>query len=477
MSKEGYSMQRSVLQPPRRLTMAAARWIALAGQAGALVAATFLYGYQIPLSLCALVLGVSALASFALTLADGPERSFSEARAMEILLIDLAALTALLFLTGGLDNPFALFILAPPSVAAANLSRLGAAAVIGSALAATLFLYLQHWPLIGPTGVAESRSGPLNLASWVGLTLALIFLPLYVRRTALDAMDMSTALSAAQMALEEERRVSAMGALAAAAAHELGTPLATVKLAAAELQQELSDRPDLIEDAVLIQQQAERCRQILTRLSSAKGPEDALTRFAPIVSVLAEAAEPHRARRAEIRYRVDGLPADPDSMTTPQPNIVRRPELIHGLRNLIQNAADFAASTVWIDVETSPEAITVLIRDDGAGFSDEILGRLGEPFATTRGRGGGARDAYEGMGLGVFIARTLLERTGAKLSFYNADREASADSGAPGVAGASPRARRGAVVRVRWPRQTLVAPATTLLERQERGDASPERTG
>lgn len=448
-------MHRTVLQPPRRLTMATARWIALAGQAGALAAAAFVYGYELPLMLCAMVLGVSALATLALTLAGG---GFSEQRALWVLLIDLGAVTALLFLTGGLSNPFALFILAPPSIAAANLSRVGAAAVIGGALAATLWLYLHYWPLTGPDGVAETRSDPLNLATWAALTLALIFLPLYIRRTALDAMDMSTALSAAQMALEREQRVSAMGALAAAAAHELGTPLATMKLAAAELRRELSERPDLAEDAILIQQQTERCREILQRLSSTKPLEDAQIQTAPIISVLAEAAEPHEARRAELQYRVDGLPADPESMSTPQPQILRRPEVIHGLRNLIQNAADFAASTVCIDVETSPDSISVLIRDDGAGFSDEILGRLGEPFATTRGRGGGgARDAYQGMGLGVFIARTLLERTGAKLSFYNADRqscqsaEAKKAGEAPGVEGLS----CGAVARVRWPREAL----------------------
>ncbi|MEM9725398.1 MAG: ATP-binding protein, partial [Pseudomonadota bacterium] len=268
------------------------------------------------------------------------------------------------------------------------------------------------------------------------------------------------ALAAAQMALEKEQRVSAIGAMAEAVAHELGTPLATIKLSASELKRELSDNPDAYEDVLLIAEQADRCRSILAELSAVKAPEDAQIRSAPIMAVLQEAAEPHHNRRAEILFRLNGAPAGPDDPPAPQPDVQRRPELIHGLRNLIQNAADFAASTVWVDVTLDGSGATIAIGDDGAGFSTEILDQLGEPFATTRGRVGEAAGAYVGMGLGVFIAKTLLERTGARLRFENAARTpprrraegASGDARPVRDPGDRPT---GAIVRVEWSAEAL----------------------
>lgn len=254
---------------------------------------------------------------------------------------------------------------------------------------------------------------------------------------------MSDALAATQLALAREQKLTDLGGVVAAAAHELGTPLATIKLASAELVHELHHQPDLREDAELIVQQTDRCRDILHDMGRA-GKDDLHMRQAPLITVVESAAEPHMDRGKNVILNSLGLAVAPDA----QPSILRMPEIIHGLRNLVQNAVDFAETTVWIELRWSDETITVRILDDGMGFPNQLLGRLGDPFMGRRRRAkrDKTRPEYEGMGLGLFIAKTLLERSGASLRFANGMDEAG-----------NLRKQVGAVVEVRWPRSAIDA--------------------
>jgi two-component system sensor histidine kinase RegB len=262
---------------------------------------------------------------------------------------------------------------------------------------------------------------------------------------------MSQALAAAQIALAREQQLSALGGVVAAAAHELGTPLATIKLAATELVEELADRPRLQEDAALVRDQADRCTEIL-RAMGPRGKEDTLVRHAPLSSVIEEAAAPHMDRGIRIVPRIAGVPVADGARD--EPHVARRPEIIQGLRNLIQNAVDFARSTVWIDLDWTPSELRISIGDDGPGYPPDLLGRIGEPFLRRRAELQPARPGYEGMGLGLFIAKTLLERTGARVAFRNgADRRRGgepADLAEPS----------GAIAQVTWPR-SAVAPGAS----------------
>ena len=188
---------------------------------------------------------------------------------------------------------------------------------------------------------------------------------------------MSDALAATQMALAREQKLTYLGGVVAAAAHELGTPLATIKLAAAELVEELQDDPPLREDAELIRDQAERCREILHSMGRA-GKDDLHMRHAPIGAVVREAAEPHLDRGKAIHFDIGESVEGPDR----QPIIQRRPEIIHGLRNLVQNAVDFAAANVWVEATWTEDVIVVKIVDDGPGFPSHVIGRIGDPFVT-----------------------------------------------------------------------------------------------
>ncbi|MEO1292079.1 MAG: ActS/PrrB/RegB family redox-sensitive histidine kinase [Pseudomonadota bacterium] len=448
----------------RLRTLVTLRWMAILGQAAAVLVAELALGMSLPIVGCTVAILVSVGLNLVTTIASPSTQRLSERDAMLALLFDLTQLAVLLYLTGGLTNPFALFLLAPVTIAASVLS-LNTSIILGIfSIAAATVLCFFYLPLRLASGAVIDPHPVYLFGFWVGIAIGVVFQALYARRVAMEAFNMAAALNATQMALEREMRLSSIGALAAAAAHELGTPLATIKLVAGELLQELED-PHLKEDAQLISDQAARCRRILERLSTANEPDDAQIREAPITAVLWEAARPHLKRDAKVTFRLNGVALEDPSggVTAPQPQIPRRPEIIQGLRNLIQNAVDFSASEVWIDIEPTAASVVVTISDDGPGFGADILAELGEPFATTRGRKtGGDRQGYQGMGLGVFIAKTLLERTGATLDFRN--RQATLVRGVSGSADAY--SVSGAAVSVSWPTELIASARQSGLRLQ-----------
>jgi two-component system sensor histidine kinase RegB len=308
----------------------------------------------------------------------------------------------------------------------------------------TSLMLVAHWPLRFADGTVLRPPDLYLLGLWVAISLGIIFMAIYTRRIGIETARMAEALAAAQLALSREQRLTAIGALAAAAAHELGTPLATIKLISGELARDLRDHPDHAEDLALLRAQADRCREILRDLSD--GPrEDSHMRHAPIIAILEEAARPHKDRGKRLVYRINGQ--SPEAVGDSQPMVVRRPEIIHGVRNLIQNAVDFAAETIWIDVRERESTLRISVGDDGPGFKPEVLDMLGDPYVTTRGRNRARGEGeYQGMGLGLFIAKTLLERTGARVVFTNGSRSSR-----------EPDAPLGAIVAAIWPRDAIVA--------------------
>ena len=293
----------------RLRTLILLRWLAVFGQAAAVLAATLGLGMRIPHLEVALTIG--ALAAFnlaAMALAAG-NRRLSEGEALMTLLFDLGQLGALLYLTGGLENPFALLIVAPVTIGASVLSLRSTAILAAAAGAIISLLAVFRVPIELASGEALAMPEALALGTWAALMTGTAFLAVYARRVSGETFDMSQALAATQMALAREQQLSALGGVVAAAAHELGTPLATIKLAASELVDELADHPHLQEDALLVRSQAERCSRILHAMGP-HGRADALVRFAPFSSVVEEAAAPHASRGVRIVTRVEGAPVE-----------------------------------------------------------------------------------------------------------------------------------------------------------------------
>jgi two-component system sensor histidine kinase RegB len=442
----------------RLRTLILLRWTAIAGQVAATLVASQVYGVKLPLGLCALAIGSSIMANLALVMLFPENRRLNEGEAFLTLLFDLTQLSCLILATGGLTNPFAILVLAPVTISASVLrlrSTVVLAAVAILFVTAALFWYL---PLRFVDGSVLVVPWLFLFGFWLAIVIGVLFLGLYSRRVATEMRSMSEALLATQMALAREQKLTDLAGVVAAAAHELGTPLATIKLVSAELIDELDALPDLQADARLIREQADRCRDILRDMGRA-GKDDLHLRQAPLGAVLREAAEPHLARGKDVRFEIAAGPDGAD-----QPTIYRRPEIIHGLRNLVQNAVDFARSTVWISGEWTAQRITVRITDNGAGFPASVIGRIGDPFVRARRPEGEAsqRPGYEGMGLGLFIAKTLLERSGAELSFANALD--------PFLSPEERTDRSGAVVEVVWARADVQAPQAAGLGHNPRNE-------
>lgn len=444
----------------RLRTMILLRWFAVIGQLVAITIAQRLYNLQLELGLCYLAVGVSVAGNLIAISVFPENKRLSETENFMMVMFDLLQLCFLLYLTGGLHNPFSLLVLGPVTVSAAVLSLRSTFLLGLTAFVLVSGMVYYHLPLRTDQGFILRIPDIFVYGQWVAITIALIFISVYSRRIAREMNSMSDALAATQMALARAQKLNDLGGVVAAAAHELGTPLATIKLASSELAEELDDHPDLRDDALLIREQADRCRDILRSMGRA-GKDDLHMRQAPLVEVIREAAEPHQDRGKEILIE-DG-PGPGGEYT--QPQILRRPEIIHGLRNLVQNAVDFSRTRVWIEAMWTDDVVSIRIIDDGRGFPQHLIGRIGDPFMRRRRSESDkrARPEYEGMGLGLFIAKTLLERTGAELSFAN-----GAD---PYTTSADQTERRGAIVEVVWPRSKIVVdpakPGTPLGENRQ----------
>lgn len=428
----------------RLRTFIVLRWVAIAGQITAITIAVRYYDLQLNLWLCFSAIGVSVVANLVAMFAFPENKRLTETRLMLMFLFDIVQLTALLYLTGGLHNPFSLLILVPVAIGATVL-QLRATIILGLVtIAVTTLIGLYHIPLQTSAGLILKMPDVFVFGFWVAILIGTVFLGLYERRVTTEIDSMSEALLATQMALSREQKLTDLGGVVAAAAHELGTPMATIKLISTELIDDLQSMPQQKEDAELIRDQVDRCRDILHSMGQI-GKDDLHLRYAPLSAVVEEAAEPHINRGKPVTITLF-----PDDAASPdQPDVRRQPEIIHGLRNLIQNAVDFAGANVWVDVKWSSDHITIKIIDDGDGFPPHLIRRAGDPFVRTRrpATDQDKRPGYEGMGLGLFIAKTLLERSGAELSFAN-----GCD---PFLSGSERPERCGAIVQVKWPRTAI----------------------
>lgn len=417
----------------RARTLVAGRWMVLAGEVLVLVSMRLGLGDPAPYGACALVIAAGVLANAATGWIWPKQKVLEDSQAVAQLSFDILQISALLVLVGGAANPFALVLIAPVTLAAATLPirPLWFLGLLASAASLILAVFALDYPSVLP----EPRlTDNYRLASGVANVCGIALIAGFVRQSVAEAARMALALDVTQTVLAREQRLSALGGLAAAAAHELGTPLATISIVAKELSRE-APTAAVRDDADLLIAQAERCREILRRLAARpdKATDEVHQRL-PLRQLLEEVIQPHGAASADVR--VEAILSGAKGVATP--DVRRLPEIIHALTSFVENAVDFATSEVLVTARFDAESISIEVRDDGPGFSPEVLDRLGEPYVTSRPEGEGSRTGHIGMGLGFFIAKTLLERTGAVVTFENAPP-------------------RCALVMTHWARKTLEA--------------------
>jgi two-component system sensor histidine kinase RegB len=437
----------------RMQTIVRLRWFGVLGQLGTVLAVYFGLGYDLPLGWCLLLIALSAWVNVGLRVLYPARHRLSPAFATAVLACDIGTLAALLYLTGGLENPFALLFIAPVTVSAATLPVRNTIGLGILAVAAATLLVTFHLPLPWYPPAMFAVPWIYKAGMWTAIMAGMLFLALYTARLSREARLMSAALAASELVLAREQRLHALDGLAAAAAHELGTPLATIALVTKELEREASIAPGMAphiaEDIALLRSQAERCREILRKLTRSPGEQDPHHVSLPLTQLIQEAAQPYRTRTVviEITAQPIGGRSVPGMLTGREPIGERRPGVIFGLGNIIENAVDFARKRVEVSALWDDAEVSITIADDGPGFSPEIMDTLGDPYVTTRpagfrsSSGGGSGRVGAGLGLGYFIAKTLLERSGAVVTLAN-----------------RPDPATGAVVKIAWPRSAFDLP-------------------
>ncbi|MGC6512138.1 MAG: ActS/PrrB/RegB family redox-sensitive histidine kinase [Parvibaculales bacterium] len=387
------------------------RWLGIIGQLAAIILVAGLLGYKLPLIESLTVISMSVILNIWLILRYPANHMLSVRETAIFLGFDLVQLVMLLYLNGGLGNPFALLILAPVTVSATILTAGTTWILVSLAAVFSSILAVYHLPLPWKGDMPPMLPDLYIFGIWMSLLLGLVFISTYVWRVSHEGRRMTAATSALQQVLAREHRLSALDGFAAAAAHQLGTPLGTIGLIAKELQSSPLAKGEYAEDLRTLQSEARRCREILTSLTADGDKSDQIfsqmNLTALIDSVIEEAGSPDVEIIKTFQFFDDN-----------EPMVYRKAEIIYGIGNLIENASDFAATAVHIDVTQSGTDVAIVISDDGPGFAPELMSRLGEPWLTTRANKG-SMTAQSGMGLGFFIAKTMLERTGAKIEISN----------------------------------------------------------
>src|SRR5438309_3049543 len=403
------------------------RWLAALGQLTAIFIVAHGLEFAFPVIACVAIVGISALLNLALQIAFNPMQRLEPVYAAALLALNIVELAALLFLTGGLQNPFSFLFLGPVLISATVLPirmTVGLGVLAVACASALVFFHLPlPWdsedPLVLP---------PIYLFGvWLSIVLATGVTSLYAFQATEEARKLSDALAATELVLTREQHLTQLDGLPAAAAHELGTPLSTIFLISRELEKTVQDNSALAGDLKTLREQAQRCRDILakiTQLSATGAPFDRM----PLSTLIEEIVAPHRDFGVAIKVRIAVA-------GTREPVGTRNPAILYGIGNILENAVDFARQTVEVNAWWNNETVEIVISDDGPGIAPDMLKRIGEPYLSRRPSAD--EGEHSGLGLGVFIARTLLERTGAKVSFTNRTFP-----------------DHGAVVQIVWPRGT-----------------------
>jgi two-component system sensor histidine kinase RegB len=395
------------------------RWLAVLGQLAAIFIVAQGLEFNVEIVPCVSIIGLSAALNLALQTVANPMQRLEPIQAAGLLALNIVELAGLLFFTGGLQNPFSFLFLAPVLISATALpARL--TFVIGLlAVACASVLFFFHLPL------PWDSEDPVVLPpiSLVGVVLAIGVTSLYSFQVTEEARKLADALAATELVLTREQHLTQLDGLAAAAAHELGTPLATIFLISRELEKTVKE-PAFAADLKTLREQTQRCRDILskiTQLSSSGAPFDRMK----LSELIEEVVAPHRDFGVDIKVRIAVA-------ATAEPVGSRNPAVLYGIGNIVENAVDFANSMVEVNAWWNNDTVEIVISDDGPGIPPDLMKRIGEPYLSRRR----TQDAGGGLGLGVFIARTLLERTSANVSFTNRTFP-----------------EHGAVVQIAWPRE------------------------
>ena len=408
-TSKGYTLKKS--------TYISLRWIGIIGQ---LITIYFVYFYlnlKFDFVSSNLVILIGILSNFYLVFIY-KKSQLSDRSALLFLLIDIFQLSALIYLTGGVANPFIIFLIIPSVFASTNLGLRTNLALLTSTTLVIIFLTFYSKDLPSPLSDHFHVDKYYYYSIPVALIIALIFLNYFAILFGIESRLRKDALNKMEEVMAKEHEMLSLGGQAAAAAHSLGTPLSTIKIITQELKEQLKNNKDVAQDVKLLSSQVERCNQILKRLSLNPNEED---EFIDDDISMRDYLKEIITSFKETSLKEFILNIDQDSNSR---KITKSIEIVYGLRNFIGNANKFSSKKIYLTLKSDNDFTEVIIEDDGTGFPSGILTKIGEPYLKGIKR---INKDTSGLGLGIFIGKTLLEKNFANVKCRNSDTRGGAE--------------------------------------------------
>jgi two-component system sensor histidine kinase RegB len=383
------------------------RWIAVIGQFFTVSFVYYILKFQFPYFETLILVFLSVLVNIFLELNKSKFITINNYYATISIFYDLIQLILLLFMTGGLSNPFSILIIVPTTISVTYLSRGSSQFIVICSIIFSTVIAFYHMPLPTPQG------GNLNLPKfyefgvWLSLTIGIIFLGNYAYQLGRDNRVRAGALNKLEEELTNEKVINSVGGMAAAAVHELATPLATISLVGKELQKQLVNNNSTKDDINLLLNQASRCSSILKDIAERKQQDQFISNVSPKELI------------NEIIFSLENKLNKEITVVNKSFNerlkMSKKTEISYALRNFIENAIKFSKTKINIEINQQKKKTTIIIDDDGIGFDENIISRLGQPYVSSEK----VKKNDQGMGLGIFISKNLLERCSAKVTFHN----------------------------------------------------------
>ena len=410
-----------------KITYLNLRWIAIIGQFITINSVKFIFGFEFNFILANIIVFLGAISNLIL-IYSYKKNQLSEKLSFYFLILDICQLSFLLYLTGGTINPFSIFLLIPSVFASSILSLKTNILLIIFTITSIVFITFFHNELPSPLNKYIFNQY-YYYAVPVALVIALIFLNFFALAFGKESRVRKEALDKIQEVIAKEHELLSLGGQAAAAAHSLGTPLSTIKIISQDLFEQLKNNKDIAKDIKLLISQIDRCNEILKRLSLNPTIEDDFIdkdlSLHDYVKEIVNSFEEISDKNFNIDYE----------QNVNSFNIRKSIEIVYGIRNFIGNANKFSNKNIFITIKSDSEISEIIIEDDGPGFSKDILNKIGEPYIKSLRL---KDNNKSGLGLGIFIGKTLLEKNSAKLIFRNSET------------------RGGAEIKIEWLNRSLV---------------------
>ena len=380
------------------------RWIAIAGQLITLFVISFILSFKIPLIECLFVVILSVVINVFSYFIQKDNSTLSNKKTFMFLIFDISQLVALLYLTGGVYNPFIILILAPIIISASYLTAFSTILLSAYSILLILLINFNYVPLDWKQNFIIPSV--YNFGILIALIITIIFIAIYAYLFASSSRKIFNALSETKLKLSNQKKTTEVAYLSAAAVHELSTPLNTIFLVLNDLLNEklLVKNSSLMNDIELLKSQAERCKEILLRLS--KNPDNLKDNFFEKIRVIDLIKLNYEKFNNNKKINFYYINFDKDN------KIYFKDEINYALGNIIQNSILYSRSTINITLEKQKQHFLIKIEDDGNGFAKDVLDKLGEPYISKN---------KTGMGLGIFIAKNLIENMKGNIIFYNSN--------------------------------------------------------